>query len=260
VGFWFFCAADKRTRKERVFHVQLLISLAGCIFIISTVVSGQTMGIKIGPVYNHFISDQQHMGSNLGFVAGLSYSRSLSAKIALSSGLEYLQMGGNLLIIEDNTRYGVDPNETPYAIKIRDCKVSIHAINIPLIVDYLLYSSDNSNITAGLGPEVSYNFMVNSDETVTSPIGSGMYVTYSQTNNETNNYEMFNLALSAKLSYGFVLKGKSLAFDFRYRFGVLPIRTGYSYLDLDQTKSDVYQGSFIFSIGYFFNANNNLNQ
>lgn len=240
---------------------KLIFSFTGCFLFISSIVLSQSIGIKIGPVYNHFISDQQHVKSNLGIVAGLSYIKPLNDKIDLSTGLEYLQLGGGLLTIEDNTRYGVDPEQTPYAIKIRDCKVTIHSVNLPLIFNYRLIGSQGNGLKLGIGPEVSYNFLVKSNETITSPIGSGMYVTYNQTNTETNNYEAINVAATVNLGFMFDIAGKPLSLDFRYRYGFLPIRVGYSYLDLEQTKSDLYQGSFIMTFTYSFNSTtSNLNQ
>lgn len=230
------------------------------LILFSNITYSQNIGIKVGPVYNHFISDQQHVKSNLGVVAGASYSQLFSEKFSLLTGLEYLQLGGGLLIIEDNTRYGVDPNDTPFAIKTRDCKVTIHSVNLPLLFNLTLLGSGNSAVKLGIGPEVSYNFLVKSNETVTGPIGDGIYATYDQTNTETNNYEAFNVAGSVNLGFSVDAGGKPVSIDCRYRFGALPIRKGFSYLDLQQTKSDLYQGSLILSFTYSFNSTSNLNQ
>jgi len=45
-----------------------------------------------------------------------------------------------------------------------------------------------------------------------------------------------------------------MSIDFKYRFGALPIRTGYSYLDLEDLKSDVFQGTFSVTIEYKFST------
>jgi hypothetical protein len=232
----------------------------GSLIFSSNVFFAQSIGIKIGPVYNHFISDQQHVKSNLGVVAGLSYTHTFSEKISLLTGLEYLQLGGGLLTIEDDTRYGVDPEQTPFAIKVRDCKVTIHSVNLPVIVNYSLVANEGNGIKLGIGPEVSYNFSAKSKETVTGPIGGGMWATYSQTNDETNNYETFNFAASANLGFYFDLGENQMSIDCRYRYGFTPIRLGYSYLDLPESKSDVYQGSLILSFTYSFKMTNNQNQ
>ena len=236
-------------------NTKLLIVCIGLLFLTTTTFS-QSIGIKAGPVYNHFISSQYHVKGNVGLVAGISFNYDLSDKLTLSSAAEYLQLGGGLLTIEDNTRYGEDPYANPFAIQIRDSRVTLHTVNVPIILKYGIIGDDNVKVNIGIGPEVSYTFYGTSNDVVTLPSGgSNLWVTYTQTVNETNNYAPFNLAATAALGVDFMAGSQPLGIDFRYRYGVLPIREGYSYLDLNEFKSDVNQGSFIVTIEYKFNLN-----
>jgi hypothetical protein len=236
-----------------MFKLKLTFAYLGLFMLFSHAVYSQTVGIKLGPVYNHFISDQQHVKDNLGVVIGLDYIYPLSDKLNLSAGIEYLQLGGGLLTIEDNTRYGVDFNQTAFPIKYRDSKVTLHTVNIPVIANYEIYELDKASISIGVGPEVSYTLKAKSVETITGPLGDGMYGTYDQTNDETNNYQKFNIAAALNLRIELPIASNNMFLDCRYRYGFTPIREGYSYLDLNDVKSNINQGSFIMTFGYSFN-------
>lgn len=241
-----------------MFKHKILIVCAGLLLILTPKSFSQAIGIKAGPVYNHFISSQQHVKGNPGIVAGASYYQSFGGSIGLVAGLEYLQLGGGLLTIEDDTRFGVDPYANPFAIKIRDSKVVLHTVNLPVLLNLKLIPGDAGGLTLGIGPEVSYTVSATSYDIVSSPQGAtNFWVTYTQTRNETNNYAPFNVAGSVNLGVNFMAGGAPMAVDFRYRFGALPIRGGYSYLDLADSRSELYQGSFIVTIAYKLNFTSN---
>ena len=239
-----------------MYQLKFMIAYATLmIFSLQTTFS-QSVGIRAGVVYNHFMSAQQHTKGNPGFVAGINYSHSLIDNLEVSTGLEYLQLGGGLLTIEDNTRYGVDFDETPFPIKYRDSKVTIHTINLPVIANYAVYHADKIKISLGIGPEFAYNLQTTSNETVTGPINlpaGEIYGTYSQKNDETNNYQQFNFAGTLNLCIKFPVAGNSMYLDYRYRYSFMPVREGYSYLDIPNIDSSVNQGAFIMTIGYAIN-------
>ncbi len=236
-----------------MFKHKILIVCSGLLFFTSSLFS-QSIGIKAGPVYNHFMSSQQHVKGNIGFVGGVSFNYGFSEKLGLSTGLEYLQLGGGILTVEDDSRYGAEPSKNPFATQIRDSKVTLHTVNLPLILKYGIVSGNSGDITIGIGPEASYTIYGSSYDIITLPYGGSNYwVTYTQTINETNNYAPFNVAATALLGFNFMAGNSPISIDFRYRFGALPIRTGYSYLDLFDTKSDMYQGSLIATVEYKFN-------
>lgn len=238
-----------------MFKHKLIILCTGLLMTFSIQTFAQSVGIKAGAVYNHFVSNQQHVKGNIGLVAGVAYHHSFSSKLGLATGLEYLQLGGGLLTIEDNTRYGVDPEQNPFAIKIRDSKVTLHSVNVPIIVEYTLFGDNTSGISLGIGPEVSYTFSGSSYDIISTPYGGydGYWVTYTQTNLESDNYAPFNVAASAKLGVNFMAGNSPIGLDLKYRYGFLPIRNGYSYLDLPNLRSDVFQGSFSITMEYKFN-------
>jgi hypothetical protein len=233
---------------------------AGLILSISSGVFSQTIGIKAGPVYNHFISNQQHVKGNIGVVAGVAYHYDLSGPLSLATGLEYLQLGGGLLTIEDNTRFGVDPYLDPFATEVRDSKVTLHTVNLPILVNYQIVGDNTGGITLGIGPEVSYTIKGTSQDIITLPYGvsEGYWVSYSQTNLVTDSYSPFNVAASANLGFDFMAGNMPFCLNFKYRYGLTPIIKGYSYLDLANLKSSVYQGSFLFTIEYKFNLSSNV--
>ncbi len=243
-----------------MFKHKLFIICTGLFLSFSLQTFAQTIGIKAGPVYNHFISNQQHVKGNVGVVAGVAYHHSLSSKMGLVAGLEYLQLGGGLLTIEDNTRYGVSPYLDPFATKARDSKVTLHTVNLPILVKYQLIGDNTGGITLGIGPEVSYTIKATSYDIITLPYGAneGYWVTYTQTNLETDNYSPFNIAASANLGFDFMAGKIPIGLDFKYRYGFTPIRKGYSYLDLADIRSNVYQGTFLFTIEYKFNLSSNV--
>jgi hypothetical protein len=164
------------------------------------------------------------------------------------------------MILEDDTRFGLDFNDVAFPVKMRDAKVTLHTINLPLIVNYRVYSSDNFSLSIGLGPEVSYLLNASSKETVTGPVGSGIYATYSQTVNDTRNYESFNYAASGNLRLDIPSGQNNLFLECRYRYGFNPVRKGYSYLDIAEVQSDIYQASFIISLGYTINFSTSNNE
>lgn len=243
-----------------MFKHKCFIVCAGLILTFSSGAFSQTIGIKAGPVYNHFISNQQHVKGNIGVVAGVAYHHDLSGSLSLATGLEYLQLGGGLLTIEDNTRFGVDPYQDPFAIKVRDSKVILHTVNVPILLNFRLIGDNTGGISLGIGPEVSYTFKGSSYDIITLPYGAydGYWVTYTQTNLETKNYSPFNVAASANVGFNFMAGNLPIGLDFKYRYGFLPIREGYSYLELADLRSAVYQGSFSFTIEYKFNLSSNV--
>ena len=238
-----------------MFKYKLIVLCTGLLMTFSYQTFAQMVGIKAGPVYNHFVSNQQHVKGNIGLVAGIAYHHSFNSKFGLATGLEYLQLGGGLLTIEDNTRYGVDPEQNPFAIKIRDSKVTLHSVNVPIIVEYTLFGDNKSGISLGIGPEVSYTFSGSSYDIISTPYGGydGYWVTYTQTNLESDNYAPFNVAATAKLGVNIMAGNSPVGLDIRYRYGFLPIRNGYSYLELPDLRSDVFQGSLVITMEYKFN-------
>jgi hypothetical protein len=237
---------------------KFVITLIGIMLFNSLNIFSQSIGIKAGSVYNHFISGQQHVKSNLGITAGIAYHQPFNSKLGMMTGVDFLQLGGGLLIIEDNTRFGVDPLLDPYAVKIRDSKVTINSINFPVVLNYVFTSGDAVQMTFGIGPEVSFLISAFSNDVISSPYGGSNYwVTYSQTMNEANNYASFNVAVSTNLGVDFMIGNAPMGINFRYRYETMPARNEFSYLDLTDLKSDVYQGSVIITIEYKFNLTGN---
>ncbi len=232
------------------------VFLAALLFI-STNIFTQGIEINAGAAYDYFISDQQHIRGKPGIAAGARINFSMSDKFKLRTGLEYLQLGGGMMILEDDTRFGLSFDEIAFPVKMRDARVTLHTVNLPLLVNFFVYSSDNFSLSIGLGPEVSCLFNATSKETVTGPLGSGIYATYSQTIDDTRNYEYFNYAASGNVRLDVPAGGNNIFLECRYRYGFNPARTGFSYLDMTGVQSDLYQGSFIISLGYTINLSTN---
>jgi len=228
------------------------VFLASMLFI-STDIFTQGVEINAGMALNNLMSDQQHIRGKPGLTAGARYNLSLNDQFQLRVGLEYLQLGGGIMILEDDTRFGLWFDDVAFPIKVRDAKVTLHTINLPVLVNFIMYSNDNFAVSIGLGPEVSYLLNATSQETVTGLIGTGIYASYNQTVNETSNYQSFNYAASGNIHLDVPFGGNNLFLECRYRHGFNPVRKGFSYLDIAEIQSDVYQGSFIISLGYKIN-------
>lgn len=236
-----------------MFRKKALLTFIGLLILYSQTIFAQLVGIKAGPVYNHFMSEQKHVKGNIGLTAGVDYTHSFAEKIVVTAGLEYLQLGGGLFTIEDDTRYGLSFNDAVFPVKYRDAKVTLHTVNVPVLVNYAAYKSECLNLKVGIGPEVGYLISAVSNETITGPLGSGMYGTYNDTYTETSNYEAFNLAAALNIRLEFPVANHQMFIDYRYRYAITPVRKDYSYLDLNQNQSDIQQGSFIMTIGYALN-------
>lgn len=235
----------KKYRKLQMSALLLLVS-AYCFS------QSQYLGVYLGSAYNHFMSDQQHVGGNPGMLAGVTYNLPIASSLDLNGGVEYLQQGGSFILFEDNTRYGIGYDEVALPIKTRDSRVTLHTVNVPVSLNFLLINQDNLGLSLGLGPEVSYLLRATANETITAPREGGVYVTYSEQRDETNNYEEFNVAGSAHLKFLMPLSSRNLFIGLRYRQGILATRQGYSYLDLSQIQGDMYQSSYILTLGITF--------
>lgn len=227
-------------------------ALFAVLLFITTNLFSQGIGINAGTAYNYFMSDQQHVRGKPCLTAGVAYFKPFG-EIELKVGLEYLQLGGGILIVEDETRFGLSFADSPMPRKVRDANVTLHTLNLPVLVNFKVLSNDNFSVSVGLGPEVSYLLNATSKELVTGDLGSGVYATYSQTVNETRNYQNFNFAVTGDIRLDIPFGENNIFLDCRYRHGINPVRKEFSYLDIAEVRSDLLQRSFIISLGYKIN-------
>jgi hypothetical protein len=218
--------------------------------------SQTSLGLNVGTNYSNWVSYQSHVAGRPGYNAGVFFTKSLGSRLLIRADAEYIQFGGRVLQFDDLTLYGVDPDETPFPVKTRDGRINLQTVNIPLNFSFLLVNTDALMLSIGAGPEVSMLLQATSRESVTAKT-ENVYVTWDQDNNEARNYEEFNYAASGIVQIAVPVQGFMLNTSFRYRWSFNPVRNSFSYLNQNENVGEIYQGTFIISVGLGLNFRSN---
>lgn len=235
-------------KLKRIAVLLLIGVLSGVLFIPSE--AQLSIGVKGGITVSSFSNTSPHTTVTQGFDIGVFGAYQLSDGLLLQMEAELLQQGGHLVTIEDLTRIGANPFQYPFPIKVRDSKVTINNINVPLLLKYRLVSSASLNILLNAGGSAGINVFTHSKETITAPSADGMtYVTFNESNGITREYQLWHFTACGGLTFEIPLASRNILFDARYYYGINPIKTGHSYLDTPIIMSDLSTNTLSITIG-----------
>ena len=207
-------------------------------------------GAKGGITVSSFSNTSPHTTVTQGFDIGLFAALPLSEALSIQFEAELLQQGGHLVTVEDYTRLGANPLLYPYPIKVRDSKITINNINVPLMLKYRLISSASLNILLNVGGSAGINVYTHAKETITAPSADALvYVTFNESNGITREYELWQFTVLGGLSFEVPLVSRNVTFDVKYYYGINPVKKGHSYLNTPIIMSDLSTNTLSFTIG-----------
>ena len=212
-----------------------------------------SIGARGGITVSSFANSSPHTTVTQGYDIGLFAALPLSEGLSLQVEAELIQQGGHLVTVEDYTRIGADPVLYPFPIKVRDSKVTINNINIPLLLKLRLISSASLNILLNIGGSAGINIYTHSKETITAPSYDAMtYVTFNESNGITHEYEMWQFTALGGVSFEVPMASRNVIFDVRYYYGINPIKNGHSYLNTPFIMSDLSTNTLSVTLGTNF--------
>ena len=208
--------------------------------------TGLRYGFKVGFVISEFSNTQPHTTEKLGFTAGAVVEYGFSEQLSVQAEPSYLQQGGNLLKFIDDSRFGDDDSfgtssTTNYAI-------TIHSIDVPVLVKYRLPAFGNFVPNVVLGPSVSYTVMVDTHFERTYHHNQ-TFMTVSGYDDVTSEYKPIQIGATAGIGGEVSLGNKRLMMDLRYRYGITEAKSSYSYIDLRAVQGDLTTHNVYFTLG-----------
>lgn len=209
-----------------------------------------SIGAKGGITVSSFSNTSPHTTVTQGFDIGFFAALPLSDALSVQFEAELLQQGGHLVTVEDLTRIGANPLLYPFPIKVRDSKITINNVNIPVMLTYTLISSASLNIVLNVGGSAGINVFTHAKETVTAPSADAMtYVTFNESNGITREYELWQFTALGGVSFEIPMLSRNVIFDVRYYYGINPIKKGHSYLNTPIIMSDLSTNTVSVTIG-----------
>lgn len=208
-------------------------------------------GIKVGTTLSKFSAEQPHTNFKPGLIAGGFVSYKLSNLLALQLEPSYMQQGGNLISV-------FDPNllsytDYPFAIEVKDQKITFHNIDIPL----LLKAEKNIlglNVFAVAGPTLGLNFYSKTENNVSARSNGYLPVYYDfyQEDNITSNINFLQYGVVGGIGFNTPIGKHTLIVDMKYRYGLNKTYKGFSYLEIPQVQGDLKTNSFYITLGFGF--------
>jgi hypothetical protein len=211
-----------------------------------------TGGATGGGVINRF-TGQPQTGLNLGLTGGLFAHYAVFKGLSVQLEGNYLQQGGQLIIFKDDTRYGL---EESFATKnVKNSSFTLHAVEVPLLVRYVLDVRQSWRPVAYLGGSAAFNQAVTERYQKTGDLlpGEDIIATVRGHQAVTGQFEAtrFNFIAGTGLQLPLLSK-LQLLLDFRYVLGLTPARKSYSYMEKAGFGTDIRSSSFISRIGVAF--------
>lgn len=208
-------------------------------------------GIKFGTTLSRFSSEQPHNNIKVGLSAGAFVSYPLSASLDLRLEPAYMQQGGKLISVFD---YGLFlMNDAPYALEVRDNKITYNNVEIPLLIRYKK-SIGGLNVFAVVGPSIGLNFKTITKTNISARSWESVpvYVNFYREEDITSNIEMLQYGAVGGIGFETPVGTHNLIFDIRYRYGLNKTYPGYSYLGIYQIQGDLKSNSVELSLGFSF--------
>lgn len=211
---------------------------------------GLRYGVRLGGVAGYFGEEQPHTGAKLGFTIGGVVEYGISPNLSLQAEPAYMQQGGKFLRFIDDTRFGND--ETIFSRYVSNSNITVHAIDLPILAKYKIAKIGDVQLNVMAGPSVAYTLYASDSFERTYTFGS----TFSTINGfqiVTSQYQPFQLAATGGVGGEVSLGGtKRLLIDLRYRYGITPVKKGYSYIGLYDVQGDLRTHAVYFTLGLGF--------
>lgn len=207
---------------------------------------GFSYGGRIGATVSRFSNEQPHTSSRLGFTVGGVVEYGLSEKLSVQAEPAYMQQGGRFIRFSDDTRFGLDG--TIYDLYTTNSSVTVHTLDLPVMAKYKFAKIGDFQPNIVLGPSVGYTLGA-SNSYQTTFYYNQTFTTANAYRLEKSQYQPFQLGVTAGFGGEVSLGTKRLLIDFRYRYGVTPIKKSYSYVDLFSVQGDLRTHSAYVTIG-----------
>lgn len=205
-----------------------------------------SFGFQTGVVVSTFSDEQPHTGEKIGFMMGGIVTYSLSDRFSIQSEPSYLQQGGSLLRFVDNTRFG---DTSPFSIYNTNSRVTVHSLDLPFFFRYQLPVLESFKSYVAIGPAIGFTLAVSDRYERTYQFGQ-TYSTVTGQQYVTSQYEPIQFGVTTGIGGEVSLGGnKRLLVGMRYRYGITPIKKGFSYIDLYQVQGDIRTHSFYLMFG-----------
>ncbi len=207
-------------------------------------------GIKGGVTFHEFTNQPPHTGGEMGFLAGVFGSYEFSDLIALQMELGYFQQGGTYIQFKDDTRFGVP--ESFVSKNVKDASVTLHNLYIPLQAKFSPFSQSYLPKLL-IGPYLDVNFAATESYQKTGEIEDDVYITTSGDAVVTDQYEMFQVGAVAGLEFIIPTNANwNMIFGISYKYGLMPAKKSYSYIDYYAVTEDFYTNALSITIGVQF--------
>jgi hypothetical protein len=211
--------------------------------------TGVIFGVRVGGTISKFNHAQPHMGEKLGGMAGVFAEHPFSGKFSLQAELAYIQQGGSYTTFSDDTRFGDAPSISSFYITTS--RITAQYADFALLAKYQfpIVGGLRPNIT--IGPDIGYNIGVlnNSERTY---YYRNIFYTVNGYQVITSQYEQFQAGVTGGIGGEVSLGSKRFLIDFRFRYGLTPAKTSYSYINLKAVQGDLYTNSVYVMLGLAF--------
>ncbi|MEQ8303584.1 MAG: porin family protein [Cyclobacteriaceae bacterium] len=205
-------------------------------------------GARLGATVSNFSNEQPHTSAKLGFMVGGIVEYSFSDKLSLQAEPSYLQQGGRFVRFSDDTRFGQFGGNNLYTT---NSEVTVHTLDLPLLAKYQLPKFGDIQPNVVLGPAIGYTLGAENSYQTTY-YNNQTFTTANAYRLEKSQYEPFQFGVTGGFG-GEVSLGegrlKRLMIDFRYRYGVTPVKKSYSYIDIFSVQGDLRTHSAYVTIG-----------
>lgn len=209
-------------------------------------VSKLRFGARVGAVVSNFSKEQPHTGARFGFMAGGVIECAIADVLSLQAEPAYMQQGGRFVRFYDDTRFGSFDNL--YEVYTTNADIKLHTIDIPILAKYTLSKIGDFKPNVVFGPAIGYTFgAANSYQTTFHY--QRTFTTTNAFRYETSQYEPFQLGVTAGVGGEVSLGSKRLMIDFRYRYGITPVKKGFSYIDIFTVQGDLRTNSAFVTVG-----------
>lgn len=208
--------------------------------------SGLSYGARIGATVSNFSNEQPHTSAKLGLLIGGVIEYGFSDILSVQAEPSYMQQGGRFVRFSDDTRFGSDGSL--FDLYTTNSDVTLHTLDLPILAKYWLPKFGDIQPNIVLGPAISYTLGA-SNVYQTTYYYNQTFTTANAYREERSQYEPFQMGITGGFGGEVSLGTKRLLIDFRYRYGVTPVKKGYSYIDIFTVQGDLRTHSAYVTIG-----------
>lgn len=205
-----------------------------------------TYGAKAGMAVSSFSSEQPHTGERIGYTVGGFFGYAFNSQFSVQGEINYLQQGGTLFTYTDETRFGAPYNFA--TVHQTHSRVTLHNVEVPLMAQYQLPIVDLP-VKIYAGPSIAYNLKATEVFERTGYTSTGLIVTATGNDNVSSQYQDWQLGVNGGLGFYIPYGTKSLVLDVRYRYGITPARSNYSYIELNGTDEEIRTNTLSVTLG-----------